>query len=103
LGIALLVGQPIAALVGFGCVGIGLANVVPVLFSAAGNTPGVSPGFGVAATATAGYCGFLIGPPLIGFVAQTTSLPIGLGLIVGFTGLIGLLASYVDRSSALGW
>jgi predicted MFS family arabinose efflux permease len=102
LGIALLVGHPIAALVGFGCVGFGLANVVPILFSAAGNTPGVRPSVGVAAIATAGYCGFLIGPPLIGFVAQTTSLPIGLGVIACCTGLIGLLAGYVDRSGALG-
>jgi fucose permease len=103
LGIALLAGHPIAALVGFGCVGFGLANVVPVLFSAAGNTPGIAPSAGIAAIATAGYCGFLIGPPLIGFVAQVTSLSVGMGVIVCFTGLIGLLAGYVDRSKALGW
>jgi len=92
LGIALLLGHPLAALVGFGCVGLGLANIVPVLFSAAGRTPGVAPGTGIAAVATAGYFGFLVGPPLIGFVAQATTLPVGLGLVALFTALIAVFA-----------
>jgi hypothetical protein len=65
--------------------------------------PVIAPSSGVAAIATAGYCGFLIGPPLIGFIAQTTSLSIGLGVIVCFTGLIGLLAGKVDRATSPGW
>ncbi|MBA3944408.1 MAG: MFS transporter [Herpetosiphonaceae bacterium] len=92
LGIALFLGQPVAALIGFGCVGFGLSNLVPVLFSAAGSTPGMAPGAGIAAVATAGYLGFLIGPPLIGLVAQTTTLPLALGLVALCMALIALRA-----------
>ncbi len=92
LGTALLLGHPMAALAGFACVGLGLSNIVPVLFSAAGRTPGVTTGTGIAAVATAGYFGFLAGPPLIGFVAQVTTLSVGLGLVVLFTALIALSA-----------
>ena len=98
LGFALLVGNPIAAIIGFGCVGLGLANIVPVLFSAAGRVPGVQAGAGIAAVSSAGYAGFLVGPPLIGFVAKATNLSIGLALIVAFCGLIALLTAYAMRS-----
>ncbi len=98
LGAALVIGHPLAALVGFACVGLGLSNIVPVLFSAAGATPGVATGTGIAAVATAGYFGFLAGPPLIGFVAQATSLPFGLGLVVLCTALIALLARSAERA-----
>jgi predicted MFS family arabinose efflux permease len=81
MGTALFSGQPLIALIGFACVGLGLANIVPVLFTAAGRTPGVATGTGIAAVATAGYFGFLIGPPMIGFVAQHTSLTGGLALV----------------------
>ncbi len=98
LSFGLLIGHPIAALLGFACVGIGLSNIVPVLFSAAGRTPGVASGTGIAAVATAGYFGFLAGPPLIGFVAQATNLTIGLGIVAVFTALIALMAHYIrDR------
>ncbi len=92
LGLALIVAQPLATLAGFACVGLGLANIVPVLFAAAGRTPGAAPGAGIAAVASVGYFGFLVGPPLIGFVAQLTSLAGGLGLVVVLLALIALLA-----------
>ena len=81
LGVALAVGHPAAAIVGFGLVGLGIANVVPVLFSAAGQTPGLQAGTAIAAVATTGYLGFLGGPPAIGLVAEATGLPMALGLV----------------------
>ena len=63
LGGALLLHDPLAAILGFGLVGLGLANIVPILFSAAGRTPGMAPGAAIAAVTTAGYSGFLAGPP----------------------------------------
>ena len=50
LGGALLLHDPLAAILGFGLVGLGLANIVPILFSAAGRTPGMSPGAAIAAS-----------------------------------------------------
>ena len=97
LGVALMIGHPIAAIVGFGCVGLGLANVVPVLFSVAGRTPGVSAGTGLAAVATTGYLGFLAGPPLIGLAAELITLTWALGIVVLFIGLIALFASVIGR------
>ena len=58
-------------------VGIGLSNIIPLVFSAAGKRSMV-PSQGLAMTATAGYAGFLIGPPMIGTIAQLTSLRMAL-------------------------
>lgn len=94
---ALLLGQPLAAIVGFAGLGLGLANVIPVLFSAAGRMPGLPAGIGIAAVSTAGYCGFLAGPPLIGFVAELGGLPVGLGVVAATLGLMALGAICLQR------
>lgn len=88
LGGALLLHHPVAALVGFTCVGLGLSNLIPVLFSAASRTPGSSPGVSIASVSTAGYCGFLVGPPVVGFLADQLGLPLALGLLVVFLAIV---------------
>ena len=95
LAFAVLVATPIAAITGFACAGLGLSNAVPVMFSAAGRLPGVQPGAGIAATASIGYLGFLVGPPMIGFAAQATSLGTALWLLVLACGLVAVFASLV--------
>jgi MFS family permease len=60
---------------GFVLVGLGLANVFPTAVGEAGALGGAQ---GVAVASTIGYCGFLAGPPLIGFLADSTSLPVAL-------------------------
>ena len=100
LGAALLTAHPLATLAGFACVGLGLANIVPILFTAAGRTPGGATGTNIAAVASAGYFGFLVGPPVIGFVAQLTTLAGGLGLVVILLALISLLAQLTARADA---
>lgn len=92
LGIGLLVAHPLAAVIGFACVGLGGANLIPILFSAAGRTPGINTGPAIAAVATTGYCGFLVGPPLIGAVAETLNLTLALGLVVFGMALIAVFA-----------
>jgi MFS family permease len=82
VGGALLIGHPIAAIAGFALVGIGIAAMVPVVFRAASEVDGVAPGVGIAAASTLGYFGFLIAPPIIGGVAELTTLPVALGLLV---------------------
>ncbi|UPG72631.1 MFS transporter [Roseomonas gilardii subsp. gilardii] len=78
----LAVPSPELAIAGLVLVGLGLSNVFPVLFSAAGRIPGVSPGMGVAMVATMGYGGLLGGPPLLGFLAQVSGLRLALCLLV---------------------
>jgi MFS family permease len=89
LGISLLLGRPWVALVGFGLVGLGIANVIPVLFSAAGRVRGVAPGAALAIVATTGYAGYLAGPPIIGLAAATTNLTLALGIVSVACALIG--------------
>lgn len=58
------------AIAGFAFSGLGVANMVPIMFSAAGNYPGINPGSGIATVIMLGYCGILVAPSGIGFVAQ---------------------------------
>jgi predicted MFS family arabinose efflux permease len=85
---ALLIAQPPAALLGFGCLGIGLASVVPAVFSAAGRIPGLPPGTAVATASACGWAGFVCGPPLIGRLSTWASLPVALGLLPLLTAFI---------------
>jgi len=78
----LIVRDPIVALVGFALVGIGFANVVPILFSAATHVPGVAPATAIAAVSSVGYLGFVAGPPLVGSIAHSSSLSWALGVVV---------------------
>jgi hypothetical protein len=87
-GTSLIVGRPTAALAGCVCMGLGLSNVVPVLFRAAGRAPGIPPGHGIAAMTTVGYCGLLAGPPVIGFVAEWATLSAALWLVAASAGVI---------------
>ena len=67
-----------AGLAGCVLVGLGLANVVPVLFSVAARTPGIDPGVAISAVAAPGYIGLLAGPALIGLAANLAGLPMAL-------------------------
>jgi MFS family permease len=93
LALALAVPDPALAVTGFAIVGFGMANLVPVLYGAAGALPNQASGSAIAAVATMGYMGFLSGPPLIGFVAEATSLPLALTLIVFACILVGMAAA----------
>jgi fucose permease len=82
MAIVLLWGNVWAALVGFAIVGIGMANVVPILYVAGSRVRGVPPATGIAMVSSLGYFGMVAGPPLVGGVAQFSSLTWGLGLVV---------------------
>ncbi|NUZ06589.1 MFS transporter [Piscinibacter koreensis] len=88
MGLALALPHPWAAIASFGLVGLGFSNVVPVLFSAAARVPGVAPAHGIAAVSSVGYFGMMVGPPVIGFIAQASSLTTGLLVVVAFAGIV---------------
>ncbi|MBC7902750.1 MAG: MFS transporter [Gemmatimonadaceae bacterium] len=90
-GLVVLAGIPVIAIAGFTMVGVGLACVVPVLFSAAANVKGISPVVGIASVASGGLLGFLAGPPAIGIVAHEINMATGLG----FVGLLIIIAAIV--------
>jgi MFS family permease len=97
--VALTVPWPVVAIAGFAMVGLGLANLVPVFFGAAGAIPGQNPGAAIAALATIGYSGFVVGPPVIGFVADLTSLAFALGMIVLACVVIALAAGITEPAA----
>ena len=94
LALAVLIPAKSAAFAGFMLAGVGCANLVPVLYSAAGNQSAMPAGPAISAITTIGYAGILCGPIPIGLVAQTTSLN------VAFAGLAGLLVIVVCYSRA---
>jgi MFS family permease len=95
LGVALAIGHPAAALAGFACLGAGVAPVIPLVFRAAGSIPGVAAGPALARTSATGYLGLLAGPPLIGALAEATSLPVALIAVVASVALCAALAGAV--------
>jgi MFS family permease len=97
LGISLAVAHPAAALVGFACAGLGFSIIFPSALSAAGRTQDSATGPAIAAVATAGYFGFLVGPPSIGFVAEGVGLGGALFIVVALSAAIVVLAGSVGR------
>ncbi|MGH8777472.1 MFS transporter [Paraburkholderia sp.] len=78
---ALLLPNPVIAMAGFTLMGIGLANMMPVLFAAAARVEGIHAAEGLAHVAGLAYFGMLLGPVIIGGVAQATNLTIGLSVV----------------------
>jgi len=74
-GFALLLLLPVPlAACGFLLIGLGAANLVPILFSTAGRQSAMPPVLAVASITTLGYAGILVGPAAIGYIASLTSL-----------------------------
>lgn len=86
-----------SALTGFFIVGIGVSAVIPLLFSAAGKTKTMSPSVALASVSTMGFIGFLLGPPLIGFIAGMLDLRLSF-TFVAFMGLtVAVLATQMKK------
>jgi MFS family permease len=90
LAAGLATDSAVGAIIGCGLVGVGMAGIVPVVFTAAGNLPGVNAGNTVSKVAGVAFAGSLIGPPLIGLVADLTSLRTALFLVAAAALAIGL-------------
>jgi MFS family permease len=82
LGLGLLIHEPAAGIAGFALLGLGLAPVVPIAFSVAGDLDPRATGRLVGRVATIGYVGSVAGPIMIGWLAEATSLRTSLGLVV---------------------
>ncbi|MGG6897844.1 MFS transporter [Rhizobium sp. BR 315] len=87
------------AILGFALCGIGISNMVPIAFSAAGNIPGLQPGIGISVVTTLGYSGMLVAPSAIGFAAEHVGFsPVLMALPVLLLVVLALssLARYAD-------
>jgi len=83
-------GHAVVGAIGFGLVGLGLANAIPVVFSAAGRVSGVPAESVLAAVATPGYRAYLAGPPFIAFTAGVAGLRISLAIVVTCCAVIAI-------------
>ncbi len=81
LSLAIALPYTVPATAGFLLVGIGVSSVVPLVYGAAGRSKNFSPGVALAAVSTIGYLGFLAGPPMIGFIADASSLRVSFSVI----------------------
>jgi hypothetical protein len=88
------VATPGGALVGFAVMGLGLSAVFPIALRASG-LEGPSSVPGLAAVSTVGYTGFLLGPPVIGLLAEAVGLREALVLVCGLCLVAAALAAQV--------
>lgn len=85
------------AFVGFMVMGLGLSMVVPMLYNAASRAAGNDRAGGIASVSAIGYLGFLLGPPVIGQLAEWTSLSWALALVVPMATLLGWGTRFIPR------
>ncbi len=92
-----LSGNTTLAIIGFALNGLGFSVMVPELFRIGGKVKGVESSQGVAFIAGTGYSGFLIGPVILGFVAETYSLRTSFLILLGCSILVLLATQYLKR------
>ncbi len=97
LAIAVIFPYVYTAIAGFLLVGAGVSSVVPMVYSAAGKSKTMLPGVALAAVSTIGFMGFLVGPPIIGFIAGIATLRASFVLIA----LMGLSVVVVSTKARI--
>jgi len=101
LGCALLANSWWPAVLGFMLAGIGIANIVPVIWGVAGRDTRMGAGPAISAVTTIGYCGFLTGPPIIGSLAVFVGLRLAMAVIAlaGIIVAVGPIFFSVESTS----
>jgi fucose permease len=84
---------PGTAVLAFAFAGLGVANMIPILFSAAGNHQGLAAGAGIALVTMMGYSGILVAPASIGWVAEQTGFRFTFAALAGMLAVVALLAA----------
>ncbi|WP_157604361.1 MFS transporter [Rhizobacter sp. Root1221] len=97
LAVALATRSLPVTLVAFGVAGLSLALVAPVVFATAGRRSRTTPGHGIATVASVGYAGFLLGPPVIGWVASFAGLSVSFGLLVVLLAALAVMAGQLKE------
>lgn len=97
LVLAIAIDNVLTSLLGFMLVGIGASNVVPILFTAAGNQQAMPANLAIASVTTVGYAGILAGPALIGFIAELSSLTFALACVATLLLIVTASAKAITR------
>lgn len=102
LGIGLLTGTVAGALIGFACLGVGSGCIVPTVMTLAGNQPELPSATAVALISIGQWPAFLLGPPIIGGLAELFGLRAALAVVVLSAAAIIVLASFVRERAVAG-
>lgn len=97
--LAVLFPSLIPAIIGFFFIGLGVSSVVPMVYSSAGKSKTLSPGTALTAVSSLGFMGLLIGPPLIGLLAEATSLRISFLAITTMSIAVVVLSSLIPSKT----
>ena len=89
--IAVLFPYVVSAIIGFLMVGLGVSSVVPICYSSTRKSHRIPSGVAIATVCSIGFMGFLMGPPLIGYIAAATSLRMSFATMA----VIGLIVTFV--------
>ncbi|MBP0618048.1 MFS transporter [Jiella mangrovi] len=103
--VAGLAGHVVIAIAGFALAGVGLANIVPIAFSAAGNVKGLPDGIGISIATAIGYSGGLMAPSIVGFLAERIGLAtvyLGMAALLSVVFALSGMMARADRAVAAG-
>lgn len=97
VALAIMITIPVmmVAILAMGLAGLGIANMVPLVFSSAGQIGGADGGRAMSRVIGMGYASVLVAPACIGFIAQSSSLQFGLGLVVVIIAAVTALGPYL--------
>jgi MFS family permease len=95
--IAVLFPAILTATIGFMIVGLGVSSIIPLMYSTAGKVKEVASGIAIATVSGVGFFGFLMGPPLIGYIAELAGLPVSFAVIAVLGIVISLLINRVKE------
>lgn len=96
--LAVLATYTYLAILGFGLIGLGFSVIIPELFRIGGNVKGIESSQGVSFIAGTGYSGFLMAPPILGFLADSYSLITSFIVLLGCAVLVLLSTFYLGKS-----
>ncbi len=91
--ISVLLPTLVPAIVGFLLVGLGTAAVVPLSFSIAGRSQTLAPSVALAMVSSISFFGFLLGPPMIGYIASWLDLKASFAIVAGVGAMIAVLVT----------
>lgn len=101
LGFGLAAGTTVGAIIGFAVMGAGMACLIPTAYAAAGSQPSLPPAQGVSTVVTTAWPAFLIGPPVIGWIAQASNLRVALAFVLLAPLTVAALAGGVRETSTI--
>ena len=90
--------DPALAISAFAVSGLGIANMVPIAFSAAGNQDDISAGAGLSTVTSMGYTGLLVAPSVIGFIGERTGFAPIFAVLSGLLVLVVLMAGLARKA-----